>query len=197
MASTSESLNSRLFCTQCGRPFPAEDLARFGASMVCADCKPTFVQQMREGAPVAAQFVYGGFWRRFAAFLIDAVILVVITFPLRMILGPAMVPNLNNPTPATAFGFFGVNWLISTAVNLAYYVWFLSQKSATPGKMVLGLKVVTATGERISVGRATARYFAEILSSLILFIGFIMIAFDSQKRALHDHICNTRVIREA
>jgi uncharacterized RDD family membrane protein YckC len=61
--------------------------------------------------------------------------------------------------------------------------------------MVLGLKVVTANGGLISVGRAFGRYFAQILSGLILGIGYIMAAFDEQKRALHDHICGTRVIR--
>ena len=62
--------------------------------------------------------------------------------------------------------------------------------------MLMGVKVVTATGGPISVGRAFARYFAQILSGLILCIGFIMAAFDDQKRALHDHICSTRVIRD-
>jgi uncharacterized RDD family membrane protein YckC len=74
-------------------------------------------------------------------------------------------------------------------------VFFLGRFGATPGKMVCGLRVVTAMGDRISYGRATGRFLAEILSGLVCYIGYIIAAFDEQKRTLHDHICSTRVIR--
>jgi uncharacterized RDD family membrane protein YckC len=38
------------------------------------------------------------------------------------------------------------------------------------------------------------RFFAKILSAMMLWIGFIIAAFDREKRALHDHICGTRVV---
>jgi uncharacterized RDD family membrane protein YckC len=60
--------------------------------------------------------------------------------------------------------------------------------------MACKLEVVTADGGKVSYGRALGRYFSTWLSSLICAIGYIMAAFDGQKRALHDHICNTRVI---
>jgi uncharacterized RDD family membrane protein YckC len=61
--------------------------------------------------------------------------------------------------------------------------------------MALNLKVVRPDGSPLSLGRAFARYFAKVLSGLILGIGFIMAGFDSQKRALHDRLCDTRVIK--
>ena len=61
--------------------------------------------------------------------------------------------------------------------------------------MALGLKVVTPEGLPISYGRAFGRSAAEILSRLICFIGYIIAGFDQQKRALHDHIASTRVIK--
>jgi uncharacterized RDD family membrane protein YckC len=61
--------------------------------------------------------------------------------------------------------------------------------------MACGLKVVTPEGSPIGFGRAFGRAMAEILSGLICNIGYIIAGFDSQKRALHDHIANTRVIR--
>jgi uncharacterized RDD family membrane protein YckC len=61
--------------------------------------------------------------------------------------------------------------------------------------MVCGLKVVRSGGEKVSYGRAFGRYWATFVSGMILAIGYIMAAFDSQKRALHDRICDTRVIR--
>jgi uncharacterized RDD family membrane protein YckC len=60
--------------------------------------------------------------------------------------------------------------------------------------MALGLKVTTANGGPISVGLAAGRYFAKILSWITFCIGFIIAGFDSEKRALHDHICGTRVV---
>jgi uncharacterized RDD family membrane protein YckC len=65
---------------------------------------------------------------------------------------------------------------------------------ATLGKMALGVKIVRADGGRVGYGRAFGRGWAWVLSEIILFIGFIIAGFDSKKRALHDYICDTRVI---
>ncbi len=77
---------------------------------------------------------------------------------------------------------------------MAYQIFFLGKYGATPGKMACSIKVVTADGGRIGYGRATGRFFSELLSGIICYIGYIIVAFDGQKRALHDHICNTRVV---
>jgi uncharacterized RDD family membrane protein YckC len=61
--------------------------------------------------------------------------------------------------------------------------------------MALDLKVVRPDGGPISLGRAVGRYFAKIVSGIILAIGYIIAGFDDQKRALHDMMCDTRVIR--
>ena len=66
---------------------------------------------------------------------------------------------------------------------------------ATLGKMAIGLRVVTSDGQRLSFANATGRYFAKILSAIILLIGFIMIAFTDRKRGLHDMIAGTLVIK--
>ena len=73
----------------------------------------------------------------------------------------------------------------------------VGKHGATPGKMACGLKVVSPDGGPVSYGKACGRFFAEMLSGLTLGIGYIMVAFDDEKRALHDRICNTRVIRKA
>ena len=194
---SAEPLGSALFCTECGRRFPAEDLARFGTSAVCLDCKPRFVQRMREGALAPSAVVYGGFWRRFLAVLLDGIITSIIYFPIEMILASILVPKLMRPdTAGLALSLTGLMSLLTFAIGCSYETYFISQKGATPGKMVLGLKVVRVGGGPVSVGRAAARYFAKILSGIILCIGYIMAAFDSEKRALHDHICDTRVIHK-
>jgi uncharacterized RDD family membrane protein YckC len=89
----------------------------------------------------------------------------------------------------------GIETLIGMAIGATYEGVFVSRFGATPGKMALELKVVRPDGGPISLGRAIGRYFAKIVSWMILAIGFIMAGFDSQKRALHDMICDTRVVR--
>ena len=199
--SASQPLSPFKFCSECGRPCRPEDLATFGTMAICAECKPRYVQRMREG--VAAPFgavMYGGFWRRFAALLLDGLILAVFTVPLRMALMMFLpsnnVANMNPALVMATLGAIGIGVLLSMALSCLYQGYFLSQKGATLGKMLMGLKVVTFDGGPITVSRAIGRYFASMLSSMILCIGYIMVAFDDQKRALHDHICGTRVIRE-
>src|SRR5947208_255797 len=70
-----------------------------------------------------------------------------------------------------------------------------SRLGATPGKLVLKLKVVRPDGAKVSLGRALGRYFAKMISAVLLGIGYIMAAFDPEKRALHDRIADTRVIK--
>jgi len=61
--------------------------------------------------------------------------------------------------------------------------------------MVLGLKVVRPNGAPVNLGRAVGRYFAKWLSSMTLGIGYIIAGFDAEKRAMHDMIVDTRVIK--
>jgi uncharacterized RDD family membrane protein YckC len=94
-----------------------------------------------------------------------------------------------------AFGaMFVVYYLISVCIGIAYFALMESSaKQATLGKMAVGIKVGDEQGQRISGLNAVGRWFAKIISYLILFIGFIMAAFDSRKQALHDKIASTVV----
>lgn len=182
-----------VFCTECGRPYPPDDLVRFGNNLVCAECKPRFVQRMREGVAGPSTMVYGGFWRRLLAVLLDSIFIAVVSFPVQMVLGFASFRNIRTTGPN--LGLVGLIYLINFAIQCAYFTYFWSQRGATPGQMILGLKVVTAEGGPLTVGRAFGRYWAYLLSAFTLCIGYIIAAFDLQKRALHDYICGTRVIR--
>jgi uncharacterized RDD family membrane protein YckC len=82
-------------------------------------------------------------------------------------------------------------------LNWLYYALLESSTwQATLGKKALGLEVTDVEGRRISFGRASGRFFAKIISTLILFIGFIMAGFTEKKQALHDIIAGTLVIRK-
>jgi uncharacterized RDD family membrane protein YckC len=71
-----------------------------------------------------------------------------------------------------------------------------SVHQATFGKRACGLRVTDLNGQRISFARATGRHFAEILSAITLFIGYMMAGWTERKQALHDIIAGTYVVRE-
>jgi uncharacterized RDD family membrane protein YckC len=183
-----------LYCSQCGRQYPSEELVRFGTATVCANCKEIYAQRLRETGQVAGVRVYGGFWIRFLAVFIDGIALWIITFAIQTVTATRITPgDLGNM--ALVMSTFGINFTISIALQCLYESFFIVRFGATPGKMIFKLKVITPDGGGISWGRAVARYFAKILSSITLMIGYIMAGFDSEKRALHDYIVGTRVIR--
>lgn len=192
----------RQACNICGKEFPADALIRFRDSLVCADCKPLFVQRLQEGAAIPGTLVYAGFWKRVGAKLIDNVILWIAGTVINLLATPFLAPLMagaGGGTPAPGvFGRLlavqGVLTVVNIVIACTYTTWFVGKRGATPGKMALGLKVVTPEGGTVTYGRAFGRYFAEILSALILAIGYIMVAFDNEKRALHDRICHTRVV---
>jgi uncharacterized RDD family membrane protein YckC len=183
-----------LFCTQCGRQYPSEEMVRFGAATVCANCKDIYAQRLRETGQVSGARVYGGFWIRFLAVIIDSIALWIVNFALQTVTGT----RITNPRDlGLIMGSIGLNFFISIALGMIYESFFLVQYGATPGKMVLKLKVITPDGGGLTWGRAIGRHFAKYLSGITLAIGYIMAGFDMEKRALHDYIAGTRVIRTA
>lgn len=178
------------YCSVCNNPFPREDMVRFGPSLVCAACKPTYVQMLEQGAGQPGSFRYGGFWIRFAAKFIDGIIMTVVYLACSFLFTMLLVSSRN---PASAIIAAALSALFYFAFAVSMNTWFLGRFGATPGKMAVGLVVVHPDGSRISYPRALGRFFAEILSS-ILYIGYIIAAFDDEKRALHDRICDTRVV---
>ena len=181
------------FCTECGRQFPADELVAFGNSYVCAACKPVYTQKLREGIVTGAAMPYGGFWIRFVAVVVDALILWVVSM---FYSAPLLVFVGFNPRDTTRLLIAeGVLILLSFLVGVAYETFFVGRYGATPGKMICHLKVVRPDGSRLTYMRSMARHFAKILDSFTFLIGYIIAAFDDEKRSLHDRICDTRVIR--
>ena len=150
-----------IFCRNCGQQ--CEDAAQF-----CQSCGHA------TGATVAVG-QYAGFWQRFAAFIIDAIVLAVGTGILT----------------AITFGAGAIAWIFAPWIYEALML--SSVKQATLGKMALGLTVTDMNGNTLSFGRATGRHFAKYLSACIVFVGFIMAAFTEKKQALHDLIAQTVV----
>jgi uncharacterized RDD family membrane protein YckC len=192
--------SSEVVCAECGGIFPAGETIAYGNVRVCAACKPAFLQKLAEGARVnTGELNYAGFGVRVAARLVDGLIL---GLPCLFIIIAVMMPAIrssvaNHSSPPQFPGNEFLPLLLNIGfiiVQISYQIFFLGKFGATPGKMLCKLQVVTAEGQRFGYGRAAGRAAAEMLSGMICYIGYLMVLFDSQKRALHDHICNTRVV---
>ena len=129
---------------------------------------------------------YAGFWRRFAAYLIDYILISVVGGIAFFIL-TAIADDAG-----AVIGY--ILWFILFFVYFAYME--SSESQATVGKIALGIQVTDLQGNRIAFGKALGRNVAKILSSLILYIGFIMAAFTAKKQALHDMIAGTLVVKK-
>ena len=159
---------------------------------------------VRLAAPGQAQaFEPGGFWIRFVARFIDGIIVSVIRFPIALVLNLVMVGGSsatqgNQQAQAGVLGaVFVVQLVVSFGITLGFFGWFYRNKGATPGKLLLGLRVVDAqTGTFIGWGQTFMREIVGwIVDGFTLLIGVIIAGFRSDKRALHDMVAGTQVLR--
>lgn len=189
--STGTSTGPGHTCVECGSVFDPDDVIEFQGVYVCGPCKPIFFQRIKEGGNFQGGFEFAGFWIRFGAKIIDGILLYVVNLLVMIPLTMVMATAGEEAAIVAQLLLF----IFTYGIQILYSVLFLGKFGATPGKMAVGIKVVRSDGEQVSYLRAFGRYFAEILSGLIFLIGYIMAAFDDEKRALHDRICDTRVVR--
>lgn len=181
-------------CSECKRPFAPDELVAFGNVAVCGECKPIYTQKLREGVLRPQRMQFAGFWIRLGALAIDTIILYIFAMIFAGIIFGVSETNFNDVFALLrAEGILG---LFQIAITAAYEVWFLGKFGATPGKLACHIYVVQSDGGKISYQKAFARYGAKFISSFTLGIGYVMAAFDEEKRALHDRICDTRVVRK-
>jgi uncharacterized RDD family membrane protein YckC len=182
-------------CSECGKIFPMDEMIRHGSAWICSACKPVFMQKLSEGARLnTGELNYAPISLRFAAVFLDGLILGAVNFGIGLIAGLS-VAHAVGTRPNGAIALQMVLIAIQLCVGISYDVLMVGKYGATLGKMACKIKIVTADGGRVSYWRALGRYFAKVLSAFTCMIGYIIAFFDHpQRRALHDHICNTRVI---
>ena len=135
--------------------------------------------------------IYAGFWKRVAAYIIDAVVLAVGGYVIGLIVGgPLAAGGVRDVGALESLG----NLLGAVVVWLYHALLESSTAQATVGKMVLGIIVTDLEGARLSFGRASVRFFGRILSALILGIGLLMVGFTRRKQGLHDMIAGCLVV---
>ena len=116
---------------------------------------------------------------RFIAIIIDGIILAIVGGILQAILGSQ-----------------GLSGLVSFLIGISYQIYFLSQNNGqTPGKMVMGIRVVSSDGGSVSVMSAGLRYIGYYINSIVLLLGWIWAIFDGEHRGWHDLIAGTRVVK--
>ena len=183
-------------CPTCGKPAAANELIPVGHTQVCPSCKEEYVQSAREGVSMGGEWEYGGFWIRTGAVMVDGMITGLAMTVLGGAVGLAVMSAVGD-SPEVATSLTVILYIAIYGLVIAYYVYFNGHPrfQATPGKMALRLRLVVADGSRVTYLRAFGRLLAYMLSGMLFYIGYIMAAFDSEKRSLHDRICNTRVIK--
>ncbi len=172
----------RIICNACGAIQPPA--AR------CVQCGATIIAT---ASPIN-EHSYAGFWIRVVAYLIDSILLVtvqsVLSLLISLTIGMLGIATDGDPAINT------VIWLFGAVLSISYAVFFIGYCGQTPGKMALRIKVIRTDGSPVNYGRAALReVLGKFISSILLGIGYLMVAFDSRKQGLHDKIADTYVIK--
>jgi uncharacterized RDD family membrane protein YckC/ribosomal protein L40E len=204
-----------VYCFKCGIKLPDAALLN---KKICAGCHapnaPTAHYCYKCGLSLPEnlssgyeyQIQYAGFWMRLAAYLIDGIILGIIS---SMIYIPLLIHyfgsssdyswlyslETNGTFDSSSWTIYWLLLLSIYAIQIIYYTVTVGKWGRTIGKAALRIKVVKADGSRVSYGRAFGRSLAYYLNGFTLDIGFLIIAFTKEKRGLHDYIADTIVIK--
>jgi predicted Zn finger-like uncharacterized protein len=195
---------SRVTCPRCRQGFSLDATAAPG---LAADAPPAVAEEpilpappeslpAEPERPTAQALPKAGFWIRFVAAVVDSALVLAAQLVVGFALGlaTAMVNSGLSHQGELLIGV--VTWFPGMILSMVYYVFFTGYCGQTPGKMAVRVKVIRTDGHDIGYGRAFLREVpGKFISGLILGIGYLMIAFDSQKQGLHDKIADTYVIK--
>ena len=135
--------------------------------------------------------VYAGFWLRAVASLVDTIWVLLLTLSLGwMVYGASY---FTSEQIIQGYADFIISYILPFLITIIFWTY----KSATPGKMILGMKIVDAeTLDPVSKGRLVLRYLGYYMSMIVLFLGFFWAGWDKRKQGWHDKIARTVVIKE-
>jgi uncharacterized RDD family membrane protein YckC len=149
---------------------------------------------------------YAGFWLRVVAYFVDTLVLAPLGLIGFAILGGTVLANLakltsgGEPDPELIMSLVGAYALVivvSICGNWLYHALMESSRyEATLGKKAMGLRVTDMNGNRLSFGRASARFFGKIITGMTMGIGFAMAGFTERRQCLHDMIAGTLVVKK-
>jgi uncharacterized RDD family membrane protein YckC len=146
--------------------------------------------------PAAAPLRYGGFWVRVVAFILDGIVIAVITGAVAPLLGFPIIETQTSNGAAVQVNYTGS--ALSSLFGLIYFVGFWSWRGQTPGQIPFRMRVVRVSdGSRPDPVIALLRYVGLVISFAVILLGVIWVAFDGRKQGWHDKIASTLVVRDA
>jgi uncharacterized RDD family membrane protein YckC len=201
-----------MFCPKCGKETDAS--GKFcqwcGADIgsLPAPVSPVVTQEEEDGPDIG---VYAGLGRRFVAFIVDFIIILLFDLVAMAVLG--LTRGIQNSyfyfvqhiavdtltpegTMAALLGsILAAYGIVLIVIPWLYFAGFESSRSqATPGKLLMHIVVTDMTGNKPTFARVTLRHFAKFVSALIIFIGFLMIGLTQRRQGLHDRIAGCLVL---
>lgn len=199
-----------MFCPKCGKETDAS--GKFcqwcGADIASIPANPVVTPEEEEGPDIG---VYAGLGRRFVAFIVDIIIILLFDLVAMAVLG--LTRGIQNSyfyyvqhvpveqltpegTMAAMLGsIMAAYGIVLIIIPWLYFAGFESSRSqATPGKLLMRIVVTDMTGNKPTFARVTLRHFAKFVSALIIFIGFLMIGLTQKRQGLHDKIAGCLVL---
>lgn len=147
--------------------------------------------ELADVAPLQPPVPYAGFWIRLGASLIDTLLISLITWPiLFLVYGDTLL----QPSAPAVLGpaHVVISYLLPTLAVLIFWKY----RSATPGKILLALRIRDVGGGDPTTAQLVIRYFAYLLSALPLLLGFVWVMWDKRKQAWHDKLSRTVVVKD-
>ena len=199
-----------MFCPKCGKETDAS--GKFcqwcGADIASIPANPVVAPEEDEGPDIG---VYAGLGRRFVAFIVDFIIILLFDLVAMAVLSLTRgiqnsyfyfvqhVPADQLTTDGTMAAMLGsviaAYGMLLIVIPWLYFAGFESSRSqATPGKLLMRIVVTDMTGNKPTFARVTLRHFAKFVSALIIFIGFLMIGLTQKRQGLHDKIAGCLVL---
>ena len=136
-----------------------------------------------------------GFLTRLVAYIIDWIIIAVGALIIFAIFGLSGFSAGQTTSGVTFTAMNAIGLILVIVWSVGYEIFFWSTKGQTPGKMIMGIKIVTTDGGSIGVGKAILRLIGYAISGIVFFLGFLWIIWDKEKQGWHDKIAGTYVVK--
>ncbi len=145
---------------------------------------------------------YASFWTRFAAWLIDVLIVSILQSGIAPIVAFGFIQpwywwvnSFSNEPDVVGLWFLGTGVLLLILITMAYFVGFWVWRGQTPGKMAMRIKVVITDGSEVNAEKALLRFLGYFICHVLCFIPHIWVAVDSRRQGIHDKFAGTYVIQ--